>query len=277
MKCARPFRAGLIEGGCGQCLPCRINRQRLWTIRCLLEAGQHQHSSYVTLTYDDKHLPLSGSVSLRDIQLFFKRLRRRGHEFRYYACAEYGERSWRPHYHAILFGLRDGCGVREAWRDGFVHISGVGPESIAYVAGYCLKGAYNERGMKWHGKNLVPEFNLMSLRPAIGATAAERIGSFLSSKDGSRVIARDRAVPSVVRYSTKMWPLGRYLKGKISEAAGLDELAIRMHGAFSRVLELSGMSQASLNQYIDVADGRAQRAHGLAKIRYQVLQQRRPL
>jgi hypothetical protein len=42
----------------------------------------------------------------RDLQLFFKRLRKAYPDvkLRYFACGKYGEQFARPHYHVILFG-----------------------------------------------------------------------------------------------------------------------------------------------------------------------------
>jgi len=269
VKCKWPYRAGLLEAGCGRCLPCRINRQRLWCIRCLLEAGEHSHSLFVTLTYSDEKLPADGSVSVRALQLFFKRLRKRIGPFRYFGCAEYGERNWRPHYHALLFGVRDSGAVREAWQDGFVHVSGVGPESIGYVAGYCLKGAYNAKGMKWHGKpELKPEFSLMSRRPGLGASAAKRIGAFLSTEAGSTAISRDKDVPSVVRSSKKKWPLGRYLRAIVRSEAGLDAAAISKLRQLSSGSVLKSMNQEEMNSYIDRVVWQSEKVGLEAEARY---------
>ena len=43
----------------------------------------------------------------RDYQLFMKRLRKAfpNDKIRFYAAGEYGPKTLRPHYHAILFGL----------------------------------------------------------------------------------------------------------------------------------------------------------------------------
>jgi hypothetical protein len=67
----------------------------------------HERNVFLTLTYDDEHLPIGGSLYKRDLQNFFKRLRKnlKGRKIKYYACGEYGETTFRPHYHAIIFGL----------------------------------------------------------------------------------------------------------------------------------------------------------------------------
>lgn len=38
---------------CGQCTSCRLNYSRNWAIRCSLEAAEHEHNYFVTLTYDN--------------------------------------------------------------------------------------------------------------------------------------------------------------------------------------------------------------------------------
>ena len=94
-----------INVPCGQCIGCRLQKSLDWAVRCVHEKSLHEESSFVTLTYDDEHLPKNGSLVYRDFQLFMKRLRK---EFaptniRFYMCGEYGETFSRPHYHACLF------------------------------------------------------------------------------------------------------------------------------------------------------------------------------
>lgn len=259
MKCGKPFRKGLQELGCGQCIPCRINRQRQITIRGLLEAGAHEHSSFVTLTLDDKHLPSDGCVSVPTAQLFLKRLRYYVGPVRYLISGEYGSINWRPHYHAILFGVREGRGVHEAWDQGLVHISGVGPESIGYVAGYCLKGLTSERGMKWAGKSLRPEFVRWSRRPPIGASAADLIGRFYTGA-GAPALAQSGDVSAVVRQGKKLWPLGRYLRERVRTVAGLDRDLLSMRRQLSQASELIGLDQAALNQRLHDLEGISERS-----------------
>ena len=118
---------------CGQCHGCRLERSRQWALRCVHEAQLHDQSSFITLTYDDEHLPEGATLVKRDFQLFMKRLRKALHpiKIRYFMCGEYGENAFqgtfsqdkrrratqekhlqqykisalgRPHYHAIIFG-----------------------------------------------------------------------------------------------------------------------------------------------------------------------------
>lgn len=90
---------------CGQCMECRLAYSREWAIRITHEQQMHDRSCFITLTYDDAHLPHFGQLVKRDLQLFFKRLRKHSGPFRYVACGEYGELRRRPHFHAAIFGL----------------------------------------------------------------------------------------------------------------------------------------------------------------------------
>lgn len=107
---------------CGHCIGCRQDTAKEWANRLLLESLYHDHSYFVTLTYNDYRLPPSndycdpstgeikpehGTLVKRDLQLFIKRLRRyfSNDRIRFYACGEYGDKGDRPHYHLILFGL----------------------------------------------------------------------------------------------------------------------------------------------------------------------------
>lgn len=96
---------------CGKCLACRINRRREWTLRLLQEEIYSKSSFFITLTYDEDHVPFdvngNMSVSVRDVQLWIKRLRKKYDVgIRYMINSEYGELG-RPHYHGVFFNLPD--------------------------------------------------------------------------------------------------------------------------------------------------------------------------
>lgn len=142
---------------CGRCFFCRLERSRQWAMRCMHEASLHEENCFLTLTYDDEHLPLLGSLDRTAFPKFMKRLRKRedGKRIRYYQAGEYGPLRGRPHYHALLFGhdfsdkvfyrVRKGhpCYTSEQleklWPFGMSEISGVSFRSAAYVAKYVMK------------------------------------------------------------------------------------------------------------------------------------------
>lgn len=86
-------------------MECRLAYSREWAIRITHEARMHSANCFITLTYDDAHLPRFGQLVKRDLQLFFKRLRKVSPPFKYVACGEYGDTRRRPHFHAALFGV----------------------------------------------------------------------------------------------------------------------------------------------------------------------------
>jgi hypothetical protein len=94
---------------CGTCILCRVEQTRQNAVLILHEAKQHEEACMATFTYNDEELPTNGSLDYRDLQLMWKRLRKAGHQFRYFAVGEYGEQTNRPHYHACIFG--------KAWKD----------------------------------------------------------------------------------------------------------------------------------------------------------------
>ena len=99
------FKLPFIQVPCGQCLACRLQQTRQWADRCVLEAKKYKDNYFITLTYDDAHLPPNASLRPKDLQLFMKRLRRHfeGVKIRFLACGEYGTKTMRPHYHVLVF------------------------------------------------------------------------------------------------------------------------------------------------------------------------------
>lgn len=232
MKCRSPVIVGHLAFGCGQCLPCRVDRRRIWSHRIMLEASQWGDNAFITLTYDEDHLPADGSLRPRDLSLFLKRYRKSLHprRVRFFAVGEYGERSLRPHYHIALFnspaclhgvtraGRSDGCcavcrSVRDLWGKGHVLVGRLEPASAAYVAGYVSK--------KWTAPDehpgLYPQFTRMSLRPGIGAGMVSEIASTLMEHELDGVL---EDVPVSLRHGKQILPLGRYLRRRLREEIG---------------------------------------------------------
>ena len=174
MQCLHPTRitAVLNDGTekemyvpCGQCAACRIAKKREWTIRLLHEGTMWNEKSFLTLTYNPEHLPGDEGLHKRDLQLFFKRLRKAlgGRKIRYFACGEYGDRFNRPHYHAILFGVsvEDIDRVSECWNNGFIKLEPVTLYRYQYVCGYVQKKLSGDYAKEVYG-DLQPPFQLQS-------------------------------------------------------------------------------------------------------------------
>lgn len=157
MLCRNPF---IDRGGrpypCGKCVPCVYRDKRVWTHRILLESFLHASSVFVTLTYNDQHLPADGCLVPGHLQLWLKRIRKSlaPERVRFFACGEYGGTTWRPHYHLAMFGMR-GCAngstnynlrgevecclacsrVSETWGYGRVQLAPLTGQSAGYIAG----------------------------------------------------------------------------------------------------------------------------------------------
>lgn len=202
---------------CGRCIGCRLDYSKQWANRCMMEAQYHEHSCFITLTYDDLHVPrsygrsslggscISYSLHKEDLQKFFKRLRKHfeGVKIRYFGCGEYGSRTFRPHYHVILFGIdfedkvptqKSQTGnvmftsqtLNRIWsfpprilqgeshspnisNAGICTVQPVTYETCAYTARYVTKKLKGPMASFYEEKGIEPPFCLMSRRPGIGA------------------------------------------------------------------------------------------------------------
>lgn len=105
---------------CGHCVGCRVDQAREWSNRLLMESLYHESAHFITLTYCKEYVHLVEGTDLYsgeykvwqtlfkdDLTLFMKRLRRKflNNKLRFYAAGEYGEKSERPHFHLVVFGL----------------------------------------------------------------------------------------------------------------------------------------------------------------------------
>lgn len=195
-------------------MACRINKKRLWTHRLILESYMHNENLFLTLTYAPEHLPKDGAVNPRTLQLFLKRLRDfvKPTRFRFFAVGEYGDESFRPHYHLIVFGLgsRHVKTIEKAWPYGFVGFGDVNTATASYVAGYCTKKMTSADDPRLGDKH--PEFVRMSNRPGIGVKSLEVLLQHLDADSMSG------DVPRVLRHGEKFYPLGRLLRDKLRKS-----------------------------------------------------------
>lgn len=154
---------------CRKCIGCIINKANDWATRSAIEASAWKNNCFLTLTYDEKHLPKGRNLSKRDMQLFWKRLRKhtdgieswehKGKKckpIRYFYAGEYGPKTLRPHYHAGVFNYwpedakfytKSKYGdnyytskkLNEIWGNGYVIIGEMEYASACYIARYTMK------------------------------------------------------------------------------------------------------------------------------------------
>lgn len=195
----------------------------------------HADNSFITLTYDDQHLPQFGSLNKIHFQKFIKRFRKEIHplKIRYYHCGEYGDGYKRPHYHALIFGydfpdkqlwsygqgkdkLYRSTQLERLWDKGHSSIGNVTIKSAAYCARYTLKKV---RGLRLKERDpktdllpyqtidystgeiidLQPEYTTMSTHPGIGRDWYEKYKSDVFPDDYVVVNGRKKPTPKYYR------------------------------------------------------------------------------
>ena len=252
-----------IQVPCGKCLECKLAMANEWAGRCQIEAKNWIHNYFITLTYDEKNLPVNKlnqkTLKKKDFQNFMKRLRKatKGEKtwvnpvtgkteqpIRYFACGEYGEKTKRPHYHAIIFNLSipdlkfykktkqgnklyNSDFLQKIWTKGFVVIGLADYASCAYTARYVQKKAYKQIGNYWYIwnrkntnngkiqekkrhilKTNEPEFTLMSRGCGIGRNWFEENKEFLKKLKHTTISIKTEKGLKIInlpRYFKKLW------------------------------------------------------------------------
>lgn len=224
---------------CYKCEGCLKARSRAWMLRMVHERRFHERACFVTLTFDDAHLPVDGAVRVHHHQHWMRRLRRMVGPARFFGCGEYGDVNRRPHLHTILFGLdfaddrvpadRGSSGelqyvsatLSEVWPYGRVTVGDATPSSMGYVARYVNKKvaeagnpeAYRrvnlETGEVWY---VPPPFVVMSRRPGIGDAWFEKFRGDVFPSD---FVVHDGTKFAVPRYYSER--LARSEEGLVDE------------------------------------------------------------
>lgn len=178
--CTNPIKI-IVKGEeytvkCGKCPTCQREKYQEWAIKLINEAKYHKKACFITLTFDNSILLDKNSKAVKKygahagfvfnisesktyFQKFIKRLRKyyKGTRITYYHVGEYGEKTHRPHHHALLFGVdfredripmpksKSGKNqyhskiLYELWACGRISIQDINPNNIIYISQYSVK------------------------------------------------------------------------------------------------------------------------------------------
>lgn len=200
---------GAITIPCGHCIGCQIDKSLDWAARLSMELKYHDSAYFITLTYNDEFVPrrkyvdhMTGevleslSLKKKDFQDFMKRLRYYfpNDNIRFFCAGEYGDKTFRPHYHAIIFGLHlddlkpykksphgfnyyTSDRLNRVWSIqrfgvvcpiGFAVVADVSFATCAYTARYVTKKLYGKNAEFYKYCNIEAPWCLMSRSPGIG-------------------------------------------------------------------------------------------------------------
>lgn len=271
MQCLRPIRAGFDRFGditysnknidqsietfafpCRKCLPCRLNTAREKAVRATHEAESHKESIFLTLTYNNENLPKDGKLNYLDFQLFMKRLRKYVEKdfkdketkeklkISYIVTGEYGDKTKRPHWHALIFNYRPSDSkykytslsgnkvfssetLQELWGNGNIDFGNITIDSANYVCRYGAKKLI-------HGKDHEHQYHPIhktSSKHAIGKKYLEKhyknifeLG-YIMLKDGTKV-----GIPRYYQDWFKKNHIDLYLKYYTTKKEEIRQLAI---------------------------------------------------
>lgn len=210
---------------------CRLEKARQWAVRimheCQTTEGGPSNCEFITLTYSDENYA-NPSLEYRDFQLFMKRLRFETKKpLRFFMCGEYGDKSRRKHFHAIIFGHRfpdrkkwrktptgnftyRSAQLEKIWTLGSSETGSVTYQSAQYVSSYITKKIVGDLAESHYrfihphtGEyfQLTPEFCHMSLKPGIGHAWFMKYGQRVKDFDTVVMNGREQKPP---RYYDKL-------------------------------------------------------------------------
>ena len=243
MICRYPVALDMSDHGkhriiyvpCGHCAWCLRQKRNEWFVRFVEESKQHYYTRFVTLDYNDENLPVKindetgeivPTVSLRDVQLFHKKLRDK-YKFRFFLSSEYGKENGRPHYHGIYWSDKP-IPYYDLWNKG-EHGSDLPatPASFKYVTKYILKGSYVPDGAD-------DLFHVMSRKPGIGASFNQMVN--------------DNTL--FYRYYNKIMKLPSYYSRKFNESLS-DELRSSLSEQKLDYLSTQGKYERLYNVFVN--------------------------
>ena len=233
---------------CNKCVACDLRRalKQAVQLNCELKTSKGK-SVFLTLTYDDEHLPANFSVDKPELQRFIKRLRKwqiktkQTGKLRYKSQGEYGGRFGRPHYHLAAFNLefpdlkqigyeKDWSAyeselLTKMWGNGQVHLIALVFENCLYITTHHIEQKVND-SVKVHEKPIIhpvtgklieirePEFSTQSSKPGIGKEFFEKFPSDMYPKDFLTINGQKMPIPKYFDALLKKHNLELYEKIK---------------------------------------------------------------
>lgn len=234
-----------LQVPCGKCIGCLLDRSNDMATRIHCETQNWTNNCFITLTYNNEHLPKDAQLCKKDLQDFWKRLRyyHKGVEswenprtgkteqpIRYYACGEYGENPkdrtltpyGRPHYHACVFNWRPkdlkfyktnhqgdalytSKELNKIWGKGYVVVGNLNYQSACYVARYVTKKLFGKIA-KIVYENKKPEFTESSRSVGIGLLKWLKDKIKIKENKGIYIKIKDKVkLKKIPKYFMKKW------------------------------------------------------------------------
>jgi len=197
---------------CGKCIECRLDYSRQWAIRCIHEAQMYENNCFVTLTYKE---PCNPKLDYTDFQKFMKKLRKTQNEpIGMFVTGEYGEKTKRPHWHAIIFNwsprdaeykysndrgdrVYSSATLENIWGHGITEFGSVTFESAGYCARYAAKKLV-------HGKDNEHEYQPISKKSSKHAIGKKWLERFYTDVFAfGRLLLSDGTESGIPRYYEK--------------------------------------------------------------------------
>ena len=233
-SCVKCKRAITVQGEmkpCGQCMFCRVNQQRNWQGRILLEMSTTTSQCwFLTLSIENAHIPTIctaegeyvQTVHKPQLKAYLARATQNAGPFRYYAVAEYGSDTMRAHYHMAIFPRNDAQIdiITDQWGLGNVETTPLGIERAAYLVGYALKKLTNPKDERLRSGQS-PEWRESSRAPPLGYAAALAIADRYREGHGAKILAERGDVERTFRIARKVLPLAPQLLTVIRRQLGI--------------------------------------------------------
>lgn len=290
-KSSSRYYGRTFKAPCRRCAYCKSvqkgNLQTMFTWELISAYKKRQSACFVTLTYDNSHLPIvigndltftkrskdgrqmvtvnaHSTLVKKHFQDFNKRVRRRIQYFnekkganlpnyKFLCAGEYGDKKGRPHYHMIVFGYTATdysklC--KGLWRNGTVEIEPLrGVNGIGYLLDYLDNSEPRDiRQAKYLDKGYEPPF----------VTHSQNIGKEYFNEYMSDFIANGMQV----RHKDKWLPLPKSFRDKIRKLFGYTYSDLNDMDVYNRDRELKAKAQG----YKDYASYDLQRSYAMELI-----------
>ena len=249
---------------CGRCATCRSKKRFEWVLRMELEDMTAITTWFITLTYDDDKVPRKNGYTVLEKSApinFIRRLKKLEaktpkqhrlpthdsygdkYKIRYLQVGEYGSKTYRPHYHLIVWNVSKYAidRVSRAWKNGFVKAET--PRDGGAVATYTAKYV-----MKEHAEIDFKEPPFKSQSNSIGLKHALRHPQMI--KDGMLHRGKFKIpIPKWWRdkfYTQEEWDYVKdlcYLRKQEAETQYYDKLLKELEGSFEDAWEHVESSQ----------------------------------